>query len=222
MSINDRTRTQVNQANSQHSTGPKTETGKQRSSLNALRHGLTSQIVVMPFEDLQAYQAHLKSFTDEFHPQGAAEANLVQSLADSSWRLNRVAALETNVLMLGLATPSPLAEAPPQVHDALSIAAALESQAKSLALLSMHSQRLSRQFQNALTQLRQLQQPRQEKEQKDLHELVNIMEMCKSKGQTYHPSDHGFVFSKQQIEAARRLHHRKDWAKKAAYHHLTA
>src|SRR5580704_2268596 len=220
--MNELNRTAINRANSQNSTGPNTERGKKKSSLNALRHGLTSQIVVMPFEDLQAYQAHLKSFTDDFHPQGAAEANLVQSLADSSWRLNRVAALETNVLMLGLATPSPLAEAPPQVHDALSIAAALESQAKSLALLSMHSQRLSRQFQNALTQLRQLQQPRQEKEQKDLRELVNILEMCESRRQTYNPSQHGFVFSKAQIEAARRLHHRRKWATKAAHHQLTA
>jgi hypothetical protein len=47
-------------------------------------------------EDLHAYQFHLKSFTDEYHSQGATEAHLVQALADISWRLNRVAALETN------------------------------------------------------------------------------------------------------------------------------
>jgi hypothetical protein len=38
-------RTEINRANSQHSTGPKTQAGKQRSSLNALRHGLTGQLV---------------------------------------------------------------------------------------------------------------------------------------------------------------------------------
>src|ERR1700691_5879329 len=91
-------RAEINRENAQHSTGPKTEAGKQRSSLNALRHGLTGQIVVMPSEDLHAYQLHLKSFTDEYHPNGATEANLVQALADASWRLNRVAALETNLL----------------------------------------------------------------------------------------------------------------------------
>jgi len=32
---------QANQANAQHSTGPKTEAGKNRSRLNAGRHGLT-------------------------------------------------------------------------------------------------------------------------------------------------------------------------------------
>jgi hypothetical protein len=53
---------------------------------------------------LQAYQLHLESFTDEYHPKGATEANLVQVLADTSWRLNRVAAMETNLLSLGIAT----------------------------------------------------------------------------------------------------------------------
>jgi hypothetical protein len=33
-------RAEINRATAQHSTGPKTEAGKQRSALNALRHGL--------------------------------------------------------------------------------------------------------------------------------------------------------------------------------------
>src|SRR5271166_1673205 len=88
---------EINRANSQHSTGPKTEAGKQKSSMNALRHGLTGQIIVMPGEDLEAYQQHVKSFTDDLQPVGAVETNLVQSLADCSWRLNRVALFENNV-----------------------------------------------------------------------------------------------------------------------------
>src|SRR5277367_475618 len=120
-------RRQINRANSQHSTGPKTAEGKKQSSLNALRHGLTGQIVVMPTEDLEAYQSHLKSFEDEYNPKGATEAHLVQALSDTSWRLNRVAALETNLLTLGVASElSPIADAPSQVRDAMSIVAALE------------------------------------------------------------------------------------------------
>jgi len=41
-------RAEINRANAQHSIGPKTPEGKQRSSLNALRHGLTGQIIVLP------------------------------------------------------------------------------------------------------------------------------------------------------------------------------
>src|SRR5271165_3958747 len=110
-------RAEINRANSQHSTGPRTEQGKERSRLNALRHGLTGQIVVMPTEDLQAYQSHLKSFTDECDPKGAIEAHLVQALADTSWRLNRVAALETNLLTLGVASQlNPFSDSPQQVQ----------------------------------------------------------------------------------------------------------
>jgi hypothetical protein len=41
-------RAAISRANSQHSTGPPTAAGKQRSSLNALRHGLTTASPVPP------------------------------------------------------------------------------------------------------------------------------------------------------------------------------
>jgi hypothetical protein len=194
---------QINQANAQHSTGPKTQEGKKRSSLNALRHGLTSQIVVMPTEDLQAYQRHIESFTGEYHPNGATEANLVQALADTSWRQNRVAALEANLLTLAAAHhPDPFSDAPGEVQAAMALVAALETQSKALANLSLHSQRLSRQFERTVAQLREIQKTRQEKEKRDLDDVLDIMEMHESKGETYRPSNDGFVFSQSQINQA--------------------
>src|SRR5579864_7480750 len=85
-------RTAINRANAQKSTGPRTEAGKQRSSLNALRHGLTGHTIVLPSEDQSAYQRHSQSFLDEYRPKGATETHLVQSLIDTSWQLNRAAA----------------------------------------------------------------------------------------------------------------------------------
>ncbi len=43
----------ANQANSQHSTGPKTEAGKRHASLNAFRHGLTGQIHIATPEEME-------------------------------------------------------------------------------------------------------------------------------------------------------------------------
>ncbi len=169
-------RAEINRANARHSTGPKTEAGKRRSSQNALRHGLTGQLVVMPDEDREIYGSHLQSFHDEYHPQGATEENLVQALADVSWRLNRVAALESNLLSIAY-TPRDLVDG-------------LLDQAKAMANLSLHSQRLSRQFERTVAQLRDLQKGRRE------------MEMHESKGETYRPSDDGFVFSPTQISQA--------------------
>jgi hypothetical protein len=148
---------ETNQANAKHSTGPKTKAGKKKSSLNALRHGLTAQLVVMPTEDVDAYVRHLASFNDEYRPVGATESQLVRALADASWRLNRVVALEAHLL----ASPS-------------------DDPYKALATLSLHSQRLSRQFEKTVAQLRGLQQTRRAQEKHDP------------------PPNDGFVFSKPQ------------------------
>ena len=208
---------EANRLNALHSTGPKTPEGIKRSSLNALRHGLTGQLVVMPQEDLNAYQRHLKSFTDEYHPEGATESSLVQALADASWRLNRAAALETNLLTLAAGRAEDRCPgAPPDVNEALSTAAHLERNAKALANLSMHSQRLSRQFERTERHLRELQQLRKEQEKQEMDRLLDIMETYESKGESYNPQTDGFVFSPTKIEAAKRLRTRETRAKRSA------
>jgi hypothetical protein len=175
-------RIQINQANAKHSTGPKTKAGKHRSSLNALRHGLTGQLVVMPTEDLVLYESHKKILVDELRPKGAMETLLVQALADVSWRLNRVAALETKILT--------------------TTALEVEAQSRALANLSLHSHRLSRQFEKTAAQLHDLQKTREFQEERDMDRLLAITEMFEERGETYNPSDNGFVFSQSQINRA--------------------
>jgi hypothetical protein len=140
----------------------------------------------MPTEDLDCYRSHVKSFTDEYNPKGATEAQLVQSLVDTSWRLNRAAALEANLFTLAAShQPDPLTEAPDQVQATMAIAAALESQSKALMNLSLHTQRLSRQFERTIVQLRDLQKTRLAQEASQLGDLARIMEMHESRGKTH-------------------------------------
>src|SRR5437016_10854244 len=94
-------RAETNRENAKHSTGPRTEAGKQRSSLNALRHGLTGHTVVLPSDDLAAYERHCKGFFNQYQPKNPTEVQLTQTVADLSWRLNRATAIETNMLALG-------------------------------------------------------------------------------------------------------------------------
>jgi hypothetical protein len=210
-------RADINRANSQHSTGPKTPEGKQRSSLNALRHGLTGQIIVLPGEDLRAYQSHVQSFVDQCKPNGAIESQLVQTLADTAWRLNRVSALENNLLTLGMVrVPDQLSEAPEQVQQALSIAAALDSQTRALSNLSLHGQRLSRQFEKTLALLKQLQSERAPDEQYELNQAANLVHMHELEGESYDPAEDGFVFSNEEIEAVLERRERDQRAESAA------
>jgi hypothetical protein len=185
-------RAQINRNNAYHSTGPKTEAGRQRSCLNALRHGLTGQTVVMPAEDLEAYQAHVNAFVTEYHPQGPTETQLVQSLADAAWRINRVAVLETNLLTHDIVYEDfPNHESTHEMREAIAIAHALDSHTRALANLSIHGQRLSRQFEKTLALLQDLQSKRKLQE----------VQMDASKEKPRRPSNHGFVFAEHEQPA---------------------
>ena len=180
-------RAAVNRANARRSTGPRTESGKQRSSLNAVKHGLTAQTAVLPSEDLAAFNRHVQQFLDEHCPATATETQLVHELANIAWRQNRIPLLEAS-LFDDAASPQQLVQ--------------------SVSALGIHSQRLSRQFQKTLEQLRVLLTERREREQKELKAAAGIFEYRKHKGIEWDPAEDGFVFSKDQIEQhARRLTH---------------
>ena len=88
---------EANRRNAQNSTGPKTETGKQRSRGNAVRHGLTAETVVDILEDPEDYKAFELSVTSDFDAQTAVERELVLRLASLLWRLRRASAIESGL-----------------------------------------------------------------------------------------------------------------------------
>src|SRR5260370_19140196 len=140
-------RAETNRENAQNSTGPRTVAGKQRSSLNALRHGLTGQTVVLPTDDLVAYQRHCKGFLDQYQPKNPTEVQLTQTIADLSWRLNRVNAIETNLLTLGITEPPNTVDPHnDQVHTALDMTNAFREHTQTLANISLYEHRLSVRF----------------------------------------------------------------------------
>jgi hypothetical protein len=101
---------------------------------------------------------------------------------------------------LGVASASgSLITAPQQIQDALAIAAALESQSKALSNLSMHSQRLSRQFERTAAQLRDVQKTRGDREEQELENLLDVIEMYQCKGEKFDHSAYGFVFSNPHL-----------------------
>ncbi len=203
-------RAAINRANSEKSTGPRTPAGKQRSSLNALRHGLTGQTVVLPIEDHSAYQRHSQSFLDEYQPKGATELQLVQSLIDIAWRQNRISAVETNLFSLGIIENESAVEAShPQAGAALAMAMSFRQNARDFANLSIYGQRLSRQFERTLAQLRELQEARRAAEKRDLYQAAAILKMHQDQDLLYDPAEDGFVFSIAELNAFVRRDDRK-------------
>ena len=194
-------RAAANKANAQHSTGPPTEAGKQRSRLNALRHGLTGQTVVLPTEDHAAYQRHAQSLLDECRPKGAIETQLVQSLIDTSWRMNRAAAVETNLFSLGITEMEDRIRANhPEADAALAMALAFREHTHAFSNISIYCQSLARQFERTLDQLHKIQDERRRQERFQLHDAAKLLKMHKEDGLPYNPSEDGFVFSNDDIE----------------------
>jgi hypothetical protein len=196
----------INRANAQHSTGPRSIIGKQHSSLNALTHGLTSQSPLLPTEDPAAFNLHTEGFFDEYKPKGSTETQLVQELADTSWRINRIPAAELDLLMLSATLPPGSINVDiPDLETCLAVEEALRRQERSLANLSMHGHRLSRQFHKTLDKLRDIQAVRRETEERDLKRAAAILELHKHKGIPYDPASDGFVFSNAEVETHSQL-----------------
>jgi hypothetical protein len=99
---------EINRGNAQHSTGPKSEAGKASSSRNATRHGLTAKQVVINGEDQEAYEALRRDLIDAYQPANAAEAMLVEEIAQGFWRLQRARALEAEQFNLCCAGADPI------------------------------------------------------------------------------------------------------------------
>ncbi len=91
----------ANRANALHSIGPVTDEGKAKSSMNAVKTGLTGRTILLPTDDAVIYQQHRDRHFSELSPATDRERALVQIVADAEWRLLRIHPLEASIWALG-------------------------------------------------------------------------------------------------------------------------
>jgi hypothetical protein len=93
----------ANKKNSKQSTGPKTSTGKSKSSQNALKHGLFASSLVINTgdgaESMDEYQELHQALMDDRKPVGVLETLLVEKIACSYWKKRRVLKYESGVIL---------------------------------------------------------------------------------------------------------------------------
>jgi hypothetical protein len=195
--------TNANRANAQHSTGPKTPEGKQRSSLNATKFGLTGRTVVLPHEDLEVYAAFLQEWTAELQPVGIKETEYVRSIVDCKWRLNRVRSSEDGLYAMDRSRYSDKIDTG-QVQTDIVVASALtaEQKAKTLDSISRHEARISREFSKAMQALEEAQAARKAAGQAIREEAIAIFKYHKMLGQSFDPKEFGFELPYLEIERA--------------------
>ena len=139
--------------------------------------------------------------------------------------MNRATAVETNLLSLGITEMESRIQANhPEAEAALAMALAFREHNRAFANISVHSQRLTRQFERTLALLRQLQAERRANEERQLDNAAKILKMHKhqhrsSEPAPYNPADDGFVFSNAEIET---FLHREERMEQAKIHDFYA
>lgn len=93
---------EANRRNALKSTGPKTSKGKAAVRLNAMKHGLLSQEILLPGEDEAALKELGERLRDELEPVGELENLLVDRIIASTWRLRRLGRVEAGIFAFEL------------------------------------------------------------------------------------------------------------------------
>jgi hypothetical protein len=89
----------ANRANSRSSTGPRTESGKSNSCRNALRHGILAKSVVLETDEQRREFGELvRSWSEEFSPEGLLEQFLVEDIATVHYKMKIALGCETREL----------------------------------------------------------------------------------------------------------------------------
>jgi hypothetical protein len=151
----------ANRANARKSTGPKTPQGKAKSSLNAVKSGLTGQTVLVPADEVEAYGSHVDAYRQELDPQTPLQEEIVQTLADLQWRLYRLPNLEAGTLALTRRRVAPdlFADEPdPTTRAALLEAHIHDLAAKQLQNLHRQETRLRNEYRKQMQDLEGLRQ----------------------------------------------------------------
>ena len=89
----------ANRANSQHSTGPKTDAGRATSSQNHTIHGLArhnGHFALLTSEDPAAFATLKTGLANSHQPTDEAESDLVNAMAESRWLANRAQTLQNS------------------------------------------------------------------------------------------------------------------------------
>jgi hypothetical protein len=183
--------------------GPTSEEGKAKSSLNALKTGLTGRTVLLPSEDAALYEAHLNQFRDLYQPVGDQELALVQSLADTHWRIARIPSLELAIFALGrLEFAELFPDQEEAVRKQLIDAKVFLAYHRQLVNLGVQEGRLRRQAEKDLSALQTLQQPRLLRARAELNEAAKlyIAAVRGNKQDQFDPKFLGFEFTMEQIE----------------------
>jgi hypothetical protein len=161
-------------ANGAKSRGPTTAEGKEKSSRNAIKHGLTAGTgnILLDCEDPQEFDESLDKLLSIHEPATPAEVDVLEEMVAARWRIRRMWTIETNLLNVEVLAQQSKSDSPePGVPLAMAFRA-LADDSRSLALASRYEARLQRLYDRAYKTLRELQQARKSEPPAQPHTMI--------------------------------------------------
>ena len=142
-------------------TGPISAEGRERSSRNAMKHGLCSnRMFVFDNESPGKWEALLRVWTDKLRPADDAELCIVLDIAHAQWKLRRARTYESGLMDAEMEEQAEgLANLYEEVDEGIRQASAFKSLAdnsRSLDLLHRYETRARRAFERGLSTLEKL------------------------------------------------------------------
>jgi hypothetical protein len=112
--------------------------------------------------DAESHRKFIAEFVASLKPDGMLEIQLAQRLAQDTWRINRIHAVEENIFALGHSEPfAKMETSHPEIHAAMVQALTFRNDPKLLAYIAGYEQKLTKNFHLNLNQLLKLQSLRQ-------------------------------------------------------------
>ena len=87
-------RAEISRKNGCMGRGPVSPEGKTRSRMNAVKHGMTARIPVLPGEDPETFRQHVEGIVDSVVPRNPLELGLAEQAALSLWKIERAERVE--------------------------------------------------------------------------------------------------------------------------------
>jgi hypothetical protein len=95
----------ANKANAAHSTGPKTQNGKSRSSKNRLTFGLFTISDFVREDESESYTKICTNLWSELSPAGTIEEAFTTEIMSATWRLRRCRMVEEDIAQIAILDP---------------------------------------------------------------------------------------------------------------------
>src|ERR1039458_9530027 len=125
---------------------PKPIERRQRSTMNAFKHNITGNNMIMQEHECEKYTELSNTLLREFKCATEMERQIAQKIIDTNFRLNRLASIENNMLNFDMMTRETDSNPDDRTEVMFAQTRAWKDEAKSFDVLGRYEARLTRQL----------------------------------------------------------------------------